>query len=197
MTAPMTEVFAFHIGIVVRDIEATSALYTELLGVPRWHTWINDREGLPTNPDTAGQRGVVRVAYGRAPGQTIELLQPIEGTTLWGNFLRDHGEGVQHIGFWTRDLPATLERAMAHGATVVQGFLRGGFASAQLSPSSPAGAILPFLDPEQLAYTQLAGAGGVLIEFMGSGGPERLRERIGEDILNILSLPPWLNEAGS
>jgi catechol 2,3-dioxygenase-like lactoylglutathione lyase family enzyme len=196
MTVPTSEVFAFHIGLVVRDIETTSAVYSELLGVKQWHTWLNDREGLPTNPETAGQRGTVRAAYGRAPGQTIELLQPIDGTTIWSNFLRDHGEGVQHIGFWTRDLPAALEKAIAFGAKIVQGFMREGTASVQLSPSSAPDAILPFLDPEQLAYTQLT-SGGVLIEFMGSGGPQRMRERIGDDIANVLSMPPWIEESRS
>jgi len=91
VTASAESIFTYHIGIVVRDIDATMACYRDLLQVPRWHTWEVERVGLPTNPATAGRRGRIRIAYGRAPGQTIELLQPLEGETIWSAFLRDHG----------------------------------------------------------------------------------------------------------
>jgi catechol 2,3-dioxygenase-like lactoylglutathione lyase family enzyme len=191
MTLPLPSVYAFHIGIVVRDLDATTRLYSEMLGVTRWFCWENDRPGLPTNPETAGQHGSVRVAYGRAPGQTLELFQPLAGTTIWSNFLRDRGEGVQHLGLWTRDLAATLEAAVARGGTIVHAYLREGVSSVQLSPGTAEGELLPMLDATQLGYAQMPHAGGILWEFMGSGGPERMRARLGDRILDVLELPPW------
>jgi catechol 2,3-dioxygenase-like lactoylglutathione lyase family enzyme len=197
MTVLMPSVYAFHIGIVVHDLDATTRLYSELLGVTRWHYWENDREGLPTNPDTAGQRGAIRVAYGRLPGQTIELFQPLGGTTIWSNFLRNHGQGVQHIGFWTRDLAATLGAAVARGGKVVHAYLRDGVSAVQISPSTPDADLLPLLDATQLGYVDVPNAGGVLWEFMGSGGPQRMRDRMGESLLDVLELPPWLETGQS
>jgi catechol 2,3-dioxygenase-like lactoylglutathione lyase family enzyme len=190
MTIPADQVFAYHIGIVVRSIEETGAIYKDLLGVQEWHTWEVERDGLPTNPQTAGRRGGIRIAYGRAPGQTIELLQPTGGTTIWSEFLREHGEGVQHIGVWTPDLPAALGEALARGGIVTHGMLLGGAASVQLSTNSAPGEILPALDPDQLAYVTPT-AGGVQIEYVGPGGPARMRQMIGPKFDEVVMSPPW------
>lgn len=191
MTIPADEVFAYHIGIVVRSIEETGALYKDLLGVTEWHSWEVERDGLPTNPATAGKHGRIRIAYGRAPGQTIELLQPLDGTTIWSEFLRERGEGVQHIGVWTPDLPGALAEALARGGRVIHGMLRDGAGSVQLSTASPHEALLPALDPDQLAYV-VPQAGGVQIEYVGPGGPARMRETIGAEFDKIITSPPWV-----
>jgi catechol 2,3-dioxygenase-like lactoylglutathione lyase family enzyme len=196
MTIVADSVYAYHIGIVVRNIDETSALYKELLGVQRWHTWEVEREGLPFNPQTAGHVGKIRIAYGRAPGQTIELLQPVEGTSIWSEYLREHGEGVQHIGLWTADLPAAVEEGLRRGGRVIHGMLREEGGSVQLSPISPPEAIVNALDPNLIAYI-LPTSGGVMIEYVGPGMPERMRETIGEDYDNVIASPPWLTRTRS
>jgi hypothetical protein len=190
MSVPTEQVFAYHIGIVVRDIEAVSACYSELLRVPKWHSWEVEREGLPTNAATAGRKGSVRIAYGRAPGQTIELLQPLAGASIWSEFLREHGEGVQHIGLWTPDLAASVAGAVARGAKVTHGMLGSTGGSVQLTASTPQEAIAGALDPDQLAYL-LPTVGGVQIEYVGPGGPARMRQTIGADFDNVVTAPPW------
>lgn len=191
MTIPADQVFAYHIGIVVKSIEETGALYKDLLGVTEWHSWEVERNGLPTNPATTGKRGRIRIAYGKAPGQTIELLQPLDGTTIWSEFLRERGEGVQHIGVWTPDLPGALAEAIGRGARVIHGMLRDGTASVQLRTGSSPEALLAALDPDQLAYV-VPDAGGVQIEYVGPGGPARMRETIGADFDKIITSPPWV-----
>jgi methylmalonyl-CoA/ethylmalonyl-CoA epimerase len=190
MTAIADSVFAYHIGIVVREIEPVSALYTRLLGVSRWHTWDVEREGVPTNPATAGRTGSVRIAYGRAPGQTIELLQPLSGTSVWSEFLREHGEGIQHIGLWTSDLAGAISEGLANGGRVIHGMLRGDIGAVQLSIASPPEAIVQALDPDQIAYIQPT-SGGVAIEYVGPGGLTRMRGAIGDDFDNVITSPPW------
>ena len=190
MTASAENVFAYHIGIVVRDIDAVEAVYRDLLGVTRWHTWEVEREGVPTNPATAGKLGRIRIAYGRAPGQTIELLQPLSGTSVWSEYLREHGEGIQHIGVWTQDLPGAVAEAMARGARVTHGMLREGGGSVQLDVNSKAEDVARALDPDQIAYV-LPLAGGVQIEYVGPGGLERMRQTIGDDFDNVITTAPW------
>lgn len=190
MTASPENVFAYHVGIVVRDIEAVEAVYRDLLGVTRWHTWEVEREGLPTNPATAGKLGRIRIAYGRAPGQTIELLQPLSGTSVWSEYLREHGEGIQHIGVWTPDLPGAVADAIARGARVTHGILGDGGGSIQLDPTSKPEDVVRALDPDQIAYV-LPVAGGVQIEYVGPGGPARIRQTIGDDFDNVITLAPW------
>ena len=46
------------------------------------------------------------VPQNRLGGIELELVQPVTGETIWGDFLRQHGEGVHHIGCYR---PASLE----------------------------------------------------------------------------------------
>jgi catechol 2,3-dioxygenase-like lactoylglutathione lyase family enzyme len=196
MTISAENAFAYHIGIVVRNLEETTRLYSEMLGVPRWHRWEVEREGLPVNPATAGHKGKIAIAYGRAPGQTIELLQPVSGTSIWSEYLREHGEGVQHIGLWTADLAGAVAEGMARGGRVVHGMLREGGGSVQLSAASAPDAVVQALDPNMIAYI-MPTIGGVQIEYVGLGMLPRMRETIGEGFDDVIASPPWLSRARS
>ncbi len=57
MTAPQAKMFAYHLGIVVRDREAACERYSELLGVPGWHYSEIERPAVPVNLKTAGGTG--------------------------------------------------------------------------------------------------------------------------------------------
>ena len=53
MTDITDELFAFHLGLVVRDLDETTARYGRLLGIPRWYPRETDvlellLEGLAT-----------------------------------------------------------------------------------------------------------------------------------------------------
>jgi catechol 2,3-dioxygenase-like lactoylglutathione lyase family enzyme len=76
MTISQSKMFAYHLGIVVHDLDAACACYTELLGVPGWHRSDVERPGIPVNPNTAGGRGTLHIAFGRLPGMTFELIYP-------------------------------------------------------------------------------------------------------------------------
>jgi len=187
MTAPDTKLFAYHLGIVVRDREAACARYTELLGVPAWHYSQVTRPGVPVNPNTAGGEGTLHIAFGRVPGMTFELIQP-EGMIEHKVYLDEHGEGVQHIGVWTPDVQASVRDAVAKGCRVTHAALNQDIATVTLTPDSPADAIIPFLG--NLAYVN-PGMGGFQIEFIGATNPERHRDMFTEVTDESIPLPPW------
>jgi catechol 2,3-dioxygenase-like lactoylglutathione lyase family enzyme len=191
MTAPDTKLFAYHLGIVVRDREAACKRYTELLGVPAWHYSEVERPGLPVNPNTAGGHGKLYIAFGRVPGMTFELLQP-EGAIEHRVFLDRHGEGVQHIGVWTPDVQASVRDAVAKGCRVTHASLNQDAATVQLTPNSPPAAIVPFL--ANLAYVD-PGLGGFQIEFIASTNPERHRDMFTEVTDESIPLPPRYSPA--
>lgn len=186
MTAP--SLFAYHLGIVVRDLDLACERYQQYLQVPRWHFTEIERAGLPINPATAGGRGRQRIAFGRVPGATFELIQPVEGKSVFSVFLEEHGEGLQHLGVWTPDVQQAVTDAIGKGGRVTHGALREGVATVQLTPSSPPDAIVPWL--ESPAYID-PGFGGFQIEFVGSANPERMRRIMGDDFDEIITLPPW------
>jgi catechol 2,3-dioxygenase-like lactoylglutathione lyase family enzyme len=187
MTATQTKMFAYHLGIVVRDLEAACLRYSDLLGVPAWHHSEVERPGLPVNPKTSGGHGTLHIAFGRVPGMTFELIQP-EGKIEHRVFLDAHGEGVQHIGIWTPDIQAAVREAVAKGCRVTHAALTQDVATISLTPASSPEAIVPFLG--NLAYVD-PGVGGFQIEFVSALNSERHRDMFTEITEESIPLPPW------
>jgi catechol 2,3-dioxygenase-like lactoylglutathione lyase family enzyme len=191
MTAPQSKMFAYHLGIVVRDLEAACARYAELLGVPEWHKSEVERPGVPVNPKTAGGRGKLYIAFGRVPGMTFELIQP-EGAIEHKVFLDTHGEGVQHVGIWTADVQAAVREAVGRGCRVTHAALTQDVATISLTPASAPEEIIPFLG--NLAYVD-PGVGGFQLEFVGVANAERHRDMFQEITEETVPLPPWYQPA--
>jgi hypothetical protein len=74
---------------------------TELFGIGPFRI----REGSFTGQDNRqlyyGQpaRHSVRAAFADLGTIELELIQPIEGTSIWNTFLTEHGPGIHHIRF--------------------------------------------------------------------------------------------------
>ncbi len=104
-----------QVAIVVRDIEASSKQWAELLGmpVPEIRT---TRPGHEVREIYRGKpsEGQVKLTFFDLGQVVLELLQPISEGTSWKEFLDKKGEGVQHLGFTVVDMPKTsgaLEKA--------------------------------------------------------------------------------------
>jgi catechol 2,3-dioxygenase-like lactoylglutathione lyase family enzyme len=174
MSAPPLPV-AFHVGIVVRDIEAVIDRYKRMLGLDIWH--VRDRGN--------GRK----LAYGGRDGTgfAFELIQPGPNEDdQMTQFLAESGEGVQHIGFWTPDLLGSLKTAVAEGAQLVA----GGYEAkdntvVQMDLPSDAPTLL-----RHMAYLE-PGAGKVRFELFGPPGNEGLKSWLGEDYDKIIAQVPW------
>jgi catechol 2,3-dioxygenase-like lactoylglutathione lyase family enzyme len=188
MTAPPGELVAYHVGIVVRDLEAVKGLYPRVLGIDHWHMREVATVKMPW--DARSTDGRLKVAFGRATGLTFELLQPLEGRTPHMEFLEKHGDGVQHIGFWTPDVRAAVERAVKEGGQITLArFDPTGNAEVQLSPGASMEAIARMLPTDRMAYVD-TGLGGIQLEFVGPSGAAGLREWLAEDFDTLLQPPP-------
>jgi catechol 2,3-dioxygenase-like lactoylglutathione lyase family enzyme len=104
-----------QVAIVVRDIEASSKLWAELLGmpVPEIRT---TRPGHEVKEIYRGKpsEGQVKLTFFDLGQVVLELRQPISEGTSWKEFLDKKGEGVQHLGFQVVDPEKTslaLEKA--------------------------------------------------------------------------------------
>ena len=190
MTAPPSDLLAYHLGFVVRDLEAVAERYQRMLGIDHWRVHDLEVARLPWDPRSTDAR--LTVAFGRAAGQTFELIQVREGRTPHLDFLETHGEGVQHIGFWTADVRAAVEHMVSQGGRVT--LARYGpdtTAVVQLTPGSSTEAIVGSIDPGRLAYVD-PGVGGVQLEFVGPAAAPGLRAWMEEDFSKILvPPPPW------
>jgi catechol 2,3-dioxygenase-like lactoylglutathione lyase family enzyme len=188
--APPPDLTAFHIGLVVRDLDSVASRYQKVLGVDHWRVFELNLDAIPWNARSTKAR--VRIAYGQVPGQTIELVEVLEGWTQQSDWLEAHGEGVNHIGFWTPDVRASVDAAIAAGGRVVSALIdQQNNAVVQLKAGAANEAIIRAIDRGGAAYAD-PGLGAVQFEFIGPGIP--LHEYLKEDYA-WLNPPPWSRAA--
>lgn len=114
-----------QIAVVVTDLEKTMEHYSKLVG---WGPWNVYRHEPPRLHDT-----VVRgenVEYTMLGAETrvgdvgFELIQPLEGPSLYKEWLEQHGEGLHHMAVMLHDLGEStqLKQWFAEfGASVLMG----------------------------------------------------------------------------
>ena len=92
---------AHHVGIAVEHLDPAIERY-KALGLE-----LDFVEDVPA----AG----VRVAFLRAGGIHVELVEPLERTGAVARFLAKRGEGLHHVAFATRDIEGELARLEKEG----------------------------------------------------------------------------------
>ncbi len=75
-----------HIGIAVKNLEESNALFTKLLGKPPYKTEEVEREG-------------VRTSFFEVGGVKIELLEATRPDSAIAKFIEKKGEGLHHLAF--------------------------------------------------------------------------------------------------
>ncbi len=97
--APVGSLAILQVAIVVKDLRKTMELYHRTLGWGPWH--VHEYLGPPALHDTV-IRGVptpftVHLASTRVGPIDVELLQPVDGPSIFQEWLDRHGEGIHHI----------------------------------------------------------------------------------------------------
>jgi hypothetical protein len=92
---------AIQIGVVVRDIEQSMAALTAIFGIGPFRVVECPPPGREEQQFCHGQpaRFRTRQAFADLGSVELELIQPLEGQTIWSDFLAEHGPGLHHIRF--------------------------------------------------------------------------------------------------
>ena len=102
----------YHIGVAVRDIDE-GIRRLAALGIIAGPVFELSVPTLYRGKETESRVKVVSAQLG---GIAIELVEPSHGESSIATFLRDRGEGIQHIAYDVDDLKGAMERAEALGA---------------------------------------------------------------------------------
>jgi methylmalonyl-CoA/ethylmalonyl-CoA epimerase len=90
-----------HIGIAVRNIDDTLAIYRKLMQFEERRT------------EVATQKA--KVALIPVGDVTLELLEPTGEDSAIGKFIAERGEGLHHIAFEVEDIESSMEEFKAKG----------------------------------------------------------------------------------
>ena len=91
-----------HIGIAVKDLEASNELFSKLFGKPHYKTESVESEHVDTS-------------FFRLGDSKIELLHATSADSAIAKFIEKKGEGIHHIAFGVEDIEKEVERLKAEG----------------------------------------------------------------------------------
>ncbi|HEX7555205.1 MAG TPA: VOC family protein [Leptolinea sp.] len=105
-----------QVCILVPTLEPVVEAYYKLFGIGPWQFYtykkpfIKDMNylGEPANYSS-------RIALSYFGPMRIELIEPLEGDSVYNDFIREHGYGVHHFGLLTDDMQTALKQAESAG----------------------------------------------------------------------------------
>ena len=117
-----------QVAIIVRDIEAKSRAWAQVLGLPVPAVIVTDPVDL-AQTEYRGQPSSARakLAFFQLGQVSLELIEPIGGPSTWQEHLDAHGESLHHIAFQIQGMRDKLAYLDANGIPLVQrGEYKGG-----------------------------------------------------------------------
>ena len=131
-----------QIGVVVEDLDRAVAFYQSVFGMGPFR--IQEAEA-PNVWDRGKEKRIkARLGFTNLGQVEIEFIHILEGDSFHLEFLREHGEGLHHLGFKVKDFQAKLELAKAMGFEVLQ--------------TGPLGRFYAYLDTRR--------CGGIIVELI-------------------------------
>jgi methylmalonyl-CoA/ethylmalonyl-CoA epimerase len=136
-----------QVGIVVRDMDRAIKNYREIFGISFPKVLVPDYfnrvyRGKPEN---------FRMKIGLAMmGELqIELIEPLEGKTIYGEFLKKWGDGIHHLGFDVNNLDERVAAFRKSGIDVLMSGERVGGKFAYMDTEGKVGIIVELIQREK------------------------------------------------
>jgi len=95
-----------HIGIAVKDLEKSNALYETLLGIGPYKQELVKSENVMTSFFQTGE-------------SKVELLESRSEKSAIHKFIEKKGEGIHHVAFEVEDIYAEMERLEKEGFRIL------------------------------------------------------------------------------
>jgi methylmalonyl-CoA/ethylmalonyl-CoA epimerase len=110
-----------QVGLVVKDSEATARRYWEEFGIGPWRFYTLD----PSNTPGMTFRGkpvkqAFRAALATIGDVTLELIEPLSGSSVYAEHFATHGEGLHHLAFAVEDYDRACEYLTSRGYDELQ-----------------------------------------------------------------------------
>jgi methylmalonyl-CoA/ethylmalonyl-CoA epimerase len=136
-----------QIGIIVRDMDKAISNYSDIFGINFPAVYV--REFF--NRTYRGKPGNFRlkVALGMMGKLQIELIEVLEGESIYREFLEKKGEGLHHLGFDVKNMDERIKALEKLGIGVLQSGERIGAKHAHMDTERIVGVIFEFLEREK------------------------------------------------
>jgi methylmalonyl-CoA epimerase len=126
-----------HIGIAVKNLKESTALYEMLLGIK-------------AEIHEASSQRVTEACFKLGNEVEIDLLEPMGDDSAVAKFLEKRGEGLHHIALEVEDINAGLKEMEHKGVQLIDKAPREGVAGqiGFLHPKSANGVLIELIEPK-------------------------------------------------
>lgn len=109
-----------QIGIVVRDLESACRRYSALWRCGPWRIYTYG-PGILSSQSYRGSpsRFAMRIALNTTTPQ-LELLEPLDGPSVYDEWLERNGEGIHHLAVYADDADEAIASFAAAGYALLQ-----------------------------------------------------------------------------
>ena len=112
-----------HAALVVKDMDK-AIKYFEALDVGPFPPFLGGQGMSFTGKTVRGESSDydmdLRIGRGNLGGLALELIQPLEGRSVYTEFLEEKGEGIHHLAFMVDDIDEEIADMEKRGFRVVQ-----------------------------------------------------------------------------
>jgi len=109
-----------QVALVVEDLQETMENYWNIFGIGPWE-FVHMRPPALSNLTYHGKPGQFTMKFGLAMlgKMQLEPVEPVSGNSIYGDFLTEHGEGLNHLMLAADDVDELAE-TMGHCFPILQ-----------------------------------------------------------------------------
>ncbi len=136
-----------QVGILVKDVEESAKKLEKVMEIGPFETFEPEYRDLTLHGMPAKFR--MKIGLARAGPVQIELMQPLEGDTIYDDALREKGYGLHHLGIRTDNMDESIKEMGARGFKVIQSGNRPGVKWAYLDTEQQTGVIFELIEKKE------------------------------------------------
>ena len=110
-----------QIAIIVEDLDRTVENYWNAFGIGPWYFYTYGHPLLKRMSyygKTANYK--IRIALSYFGPLRVELIEILEGESIYADFVEEHGYGLHHLGLLVDDIVEALSKANEAGFSMIQ-----------------------------------------------------------------------------
>ena len=138
-----------HMGIIVRDLEKTVSYYQSLgMGPFVQEQPVTLSRRLYYGKPVVSGSGKIKALIGNMGAVRVQLIQPVEGKSMFQEFLDTKGEGVHHYAFLVDDIEKVEGDFVKKGVEILSSVrIEGGGGHIILDTAKTGGILLELMQP--------------------------------------------------
>ncbi len=110
-----------QVCVIVPDLDKAVENYWKVFGIGPWHFYTYGKplvKRMTCRGEPAEYK--MRVALSHIGNLRIELIEPLEGDTVYTEFVKKHGCGIHHLSVITDNMAEALTKAEEAGFAMIQ-----------------------------------------------------------------------------